>query len=150
MWGPLPAGATLLGWPNCGVDGQLNKEDEKSHRIKVEMYDASADEDEIFPSPPPSQEHEKRRRVDGGGNDGANFDSVDDNREESTLLSWVDGNIMSQGCNNQKQEDERSLSPRNGGMQARGVDMQNLKEGSLPTVGEQGGGAAIIHQRCPC
>ena len=23
--GPLPAGATLLGWPNYGVDGRLNK-----------------------------------------------------------------------------------------------------------------------------
>ena len=129
----------------ANYDSVDDDEDDKSHAaIKVEVYDASTDEDVNFPPHPSSREREKRRRVDGGGDDGANFDSVEDNGEESTLLSWVDGNIKSQGqeCSgdNQGQEVEGSLSPGNGGMRAGGVDMQNLEEGSLPhTVGERGG-----------
>ncbi len=31
--GALPAGATLLGWPNWGVDGQLNKLQKEKNRL---------------------------------------------------------------------------------------------------------------------
>jgi hypothetical protein len=141
---PLPRMDGGVG-DGANYDRVDDNEDNKSHAgVKVEMHDASTDEDGNFPPPPSSREREKRRRVDGGGDGGANFDSVHDNGEESTLLSWVDGNIKSQGqeCggDNQRQEDEVSLSPSNGGMHPGGVDMQNLEEGSLPhTVGEQWG-----------